>query len=273
MKISVLMSVYAKEKPKYLVSALNSIKNQSIKPNEFIIVKDGLLSSKLDEVLNQFKNDCKEFNIIFIQLKKNLGLGLALQEGLKHCNYEWIMRMDSDDISRPDRIEIMKKEIINDNFNHDIYGSHLEEFMDFSDKKQSRIVKLTHNEILLDLRKKNPMNHVTIFGNKKSIIDSGGYKDFKSFEDYYLWARMMKNNYKFKNINKVTVDVRIGELMFEKRRGWFYFKQEFYMQKYLYKSNLTSSYDFFVNSILRCSVRLLPIFIIEKIYNIYRKNN
>lgn len=265
------MSVFNKEKPKYLYEALNSIKNQSVKPDEFVIVKDGPLSIELDKVLFKFKKSCSDFEIILIQLKKNIGLGLALNYGMKFCNYEWIMRMDSDDISRPNRIDIMKKGILQDNFSHDVYGSHYEEFFDNSNNKQTRRVKLLHDDILFDLRKKNPMNHVTIFAKKQSIIDSGGYKDFKSFEDYFLWARMLKNGYRFKNIDDVTVDVRIGELMFEKRRGLFYFKQEFLMQKFLFKSKLTSVFDFCINSSIRCSVRLLPIFLIKILYNISRK--
>ena len=273
MKISVLMSVYAKEKPQYLTEALNSILVQTVKPNEFVIVKDGLLPSDLDEVITQFESRCTEFNVIIIQLSRNLGLGLALNEGLKECHFDWILRMDSDDISRNNRIEIMKIAVLEDGKAHDVYGSHLEEFMDFRDLKQRRMVKLTHDQILADLRVKNPMNHVTILAKRQSIQRAGGYQDFKSFEDYYLWARMLKLGYKFKNIDCITVNVRIGEMMFEKRRGWFYFKQEFRMQKFLYQSNLTSGIDFTFNTILRCSVRLFPVWVIEIVYNFYRKKN
>mgnify|MGYP000277045847 FL=1 len=271
MRISVLMSVYEKEKAEYLLEALNSIKNQSVKVDEFIIVKDGLLTLELDDVLSEFKENCKDLKIVIVQLKINIGLGLALNEGLKFCNYEWIMRMDSDDISRINRVEIMKRGVLNDNFKHDVYGSHYEEFFDNSKNRQTRKVKLLHDDILLELRKKNPMNHVTILANKQCIIDSGGYKDFKSFEDYFLWARMLKRGFKFMNIDATTVEVRIGELMFKKRRGWFYFKQEFQMQKYLFESKLTSIFDFCVNCSIRCSVRLFPIFLIKIIYKISRK--
>ena len=271
MKISVLMSVYIKEKPLYLIEALNSIRNQSIKVDEFIIVKDGLLTTELNDVLSEFKESCKDFKVVLVQLKKNHGLGIALNEGLKFCNYDWILRMDSDDISRINRVQIMREGVEKDNFSHDVYGSHIEEFFDNSKIRQTRKVKLLHKDISLALRKKNPMNHVTILAKKQSLLDIGGYKDFKSFEDYFLWARMIKNNFKFMNIDDITVDVRIGELMFKKRRGWFYFKQEFLMQKYLFNSNLTSIFDFCINCLIRCSVRLFPIFLIKIIYNISRR--
>ena len=79
-KYTVLMSVYYKEKPDYLSLSIESILNQTVKPDEFIIIKDGPLTPELDEVIDTFVNMHPDlFNIITNEV--NLGLGLALAKG------------------------------------------------------------------------------------------------------------------------------------------------------------------------------------------------
>ena len=55
-KYTVLMSVYYKEKPDYLSLSIESMLNQTVKPDEFIIIKDGPLTPELDEVIDTFVN-------------------------------------------------------------------------------------------------------------------------------------------------------------------------------------------------------------------------
>ena len=96
LKYTVLMSVYCKEKPEYLSLSIESMLNQTVKPDEFIIVKDGPLTTELDEVINNFVTAYpKMFNIIVNET--NLGLGPALAKGIENSKNELIARMDSDD--------------------------------------------------------------------------------------------------------------------------------------------------------------------------------
>ena len=111
MKFSVLISVYNKERPDFLEKSLKSIwDEQTLKPNEIVLVKDGVLTKELDEIINKFSIDSP---LKIIPLSKNMGLGFALNEGLKYCSYEYVARMDSDDIAKPKRFEkqlmILKK--------------------------------------------------------------------------------------------------------------------------------------------------------------------
>ena len=101
---SVLMSVYHKEKPVQLEQAIESIQMQTLPASDFVLVCDGPLSSDLDDVIKREKEKMgKILNIV--RLPQNVGLGRALNEGIKHCRCELVARMDSDDISYPDRCE------------------------------------------------------------------------------------------------------------------------------------------------------------------------
>ena len=104
MKFSVLMSVYKNEKAEYLNTALKSIVNQSLMPNEIIIVKDGILTDELDKCLDDFY-EAYENIVKVIPFAENRGLGLALRDGVLACSNEYIARMDTDDIAFSNRFE------------------------------------------------------------------------------------------------------------------------------------------------------------------------
>lgn len=96
-KFSVLMSLYYKEKPEYLKECLESLINQTVKADEWLIVKDGPLTEELELVLKEYEE--KYPNLIhYVVFEKNQGLGLALKAGVSACNNELIARMDTDDI-------------------------------------------------------------------------------------------------------------------------------------------------------------------------------
>ena len=102
-KFSLLMSVYKNEKSEYLRLSLESIwNNQIVKPTQIVIIKDGPLTLKLNELLNDFSIIAP---VDFIVNDNNIGLSASLNKGLKACKYDLVARMDSDDIAYPERFE------------------------------------------------------------------------------------------------------------------------------------------------------------------------
>ena len=97
-KFSVLMSVYCKEKPEFFDRALASIYDQTVKADEWVIVKDGPITAELEEVIDKYAA-YPDITIKQVQLETNMGLGLALAHGVPECSNELIARMDTDDIS------------------------------------------------------------------------------------------------------------------------------------------------------------------------------
>lgn len=256
-QFSVLISIYKKEKAEYLKQALQSIINQTLKPTEIVIVKDGLLTTELDECIENFQIQYpKLFEIL--AFKENRGLGLALRDGVKACKYEYIARMDSDDISRPDRFE-KQFNYIQKHPETALLGTWITEFSK-DEKKPDTITELPckHLEIIKFAKRRNPFRHMTVIYKKQLVIDSGNYRDFLWFEDYDLWIRMLQKGYITANIPEYLVNVRADKDMFARRGGWQYLKQDLRFQKYLKKINFISYKKYISNIIIRATVRIIP---------------
>lgn len=104
MQFSVLMSLYIKEKPEYARACFDSLLNQTVLADEWVIVEDGSLTDELYALLDEYENNQPGL-IKRVQLKENQKLGKALREGMLHCTYEIITRKDTDDIAGKDRFE------------------------------------------------------------------------------------------------------------------------------------------------------------------------
>ena len=101
---SFLMSVYKKENAANLRTAMDSMWNQTIPTNDFVLVCDGPLTIELDTVIDEMiQAHGKYLNVV--RLKENKDLGYALNVGIEHCKNALVARMDSDDISFPNRFE------------------------------------------------------------------------------------------------------------------------------------------------------------------------
>ena len=87
-KFSVLMSLYYKEKPEYVKECFESLLTQTVKADEWVIVEDGPLTDELYAVLNEYEGKYPEL-INRVALKENVGLGMALREGVTHCKNEY----------------------------------------------------------------------------------------------------------------------------------------------------------------------------------------
>lgn len=166
-----------------------------------------------------------------IRQEENAGLGRSLGIALENCSFDLVARMDSDDISLPYRFAV-QMDVFEKEPETDIVGGYISEFVgDPENITGIREVELCDSEIRADMRSRCAMNHVSVMFRKGSVESAGGYLDWYSNEDYYLWIRMMENGCKFRNVPYVLVNVRTGEGMSSRRGGWRYFKSEQGIQK------------------------------------------
>lgn len=235
---SVLMSVYAKENPKFLISAIESMRSQTLPFHDFVLVCDGPLpDSLMDAVFHEKKLIGSSFTLV--RLPDNRGLGPALNNGLKYCQCDLVARMDSDDISESDRCE---KEItcFENNPELSIVSGFLTEFeSNPSIPGPIRHVPESDAEIKDFAKSRNPFNHPCVMYRKSAVQKAGGYQSsYPYFEDYDLWLRMIWSGTKGYNLQENLLFMRTGNGMYKRRSG----KEHFISAQKLFQAMLRKGF-------------------------------
>lgn len=265
MPFSVLMSLYTKERPGFLRQSLDSIFNQTLRAVEVVLVEDGPLTPELYAILDSFQQKYPELKRI--KIAKNGGLGNALNEGLKYCSNELVIRMDSDDVCFENRFEKQVR-FMTKHSEIDISSCWIEEFeINIDNVKSIKKVPGTHEEIEKYICKRNPLNHPAVIFKKSAVEKAGGYQHFPLFEDWYLWARMMKAGARFANLQECLLHFRTSPEMFKRRGGVKYAMDSTRFQWELHKLGLVSSFGALKASILRGAVYLMPNSIRQLVYS------
>lgn len=218
-KYSVLMSVYKNDDPDFLRIALESIYDQQTrKPDEIVVVFDGPLNDRLYAVLDEFKKGREEV-VKYYPQEVNRGLGEALRIGSELCTGDYLLRMDSDDISDKERFA-KQMAYVEAHPDVDGLGGDIAEFNEdpFMEETRMRVCPANHEDIVKMAKKRNPMNHVTACIKKSALMKSGGYQTLLLLEDYLLWLNMIVAGCKLANINETMVYVRVGN-GFDNKRG------------------------------------------------------
>lgn len=271
-KYSVLMSVYHKEQPEYLRDSINSMLNQTIEPDEIILVKDGPLTEALEKVIYEYK-DNPILNVV--ELKENVGLGEALNIGLTKCKNEIVARMDTDDIARSDRCEKQLIELLN-NDSLSVVGTAINEFINDPENVVSyKGVVENNSDIIRKMKFRNPMNHPSVMYKKSDVMKVGSYKHWFLNEDYYLWIRMAQAGLTFKNIDSPLVYMRVTNETYLRRGGWKYFLTQKKLFDYMLENKFINVFEYLYNNIIRFIARnLIPNELRKILYlKILRKSN
>jgi glycosyltransferase involved in cell wall biosynthesis len=251
------MSVYHRENAEYLRTAMDSIWNQTIPTDDFILVCDGPLNEGLDAVIDDMQATHPD-TLHVVRLKTNGGLGNALNIGIKHCKHELVARMDSDDISRPDRCERQLK-VFQEHPDVSICSGIVEEFIvSTSEIEARRVPPETQNEIVQFAKKRNPFNHPCVMYKKTAVEAAGGYQDFYLLEDYYLWIRMLQKGSVGYNLQEPLLWMRAGSDMYKRRAGWKYAQSQKSLFKYMKDSGLISGSQYMQSVAVRTVSSITP---------------
>ena len=266
---SVLLSLYHKENFLALDQCFQSIwKDQTIQPDEIILVLDGPIGEELSQCVQKWQQIIGK-SLSVIPLSQNVGLGKALNKGLEHCSNEWVFRMDTDDISKPDRF---KKQIqfIKKNPEVVLFSGQILEFNENpSDADILKSVPTEHTDIIKFAQKRSPFNHMTV-AYKKSVIEAvGGYQHHLFMEDYNLWLRVIGAGYRVGNHPDILLYARVGNGMHARRKGLEYVNSELQLLKLKKELKLQDPIHANILFLLRSSFRLLPSSLLGKIYNTF----
>lgn len=267
-KYSVLMSLYIKEDPAFLRQAVDSILNQTAKPHEIVIVQDGPLTEELYAVVEEYVQAEPElFHIV--KSEKNIGLGLALNLGLKECRNELVARMDTDDIAKPQRCEKQLKA-----FEEDpglaIVGAYVDEFHDTPEQVVStRAVPQTHEEIYQFAKKRSAFNHPAVMYRKSKVLEFSGYSDLRRNQDVDLFGRMLFGGCKARNIGESLLWFRSNDALARRRKSWENTKSYIDTIKRFWKMGYASFTDYMIVAAAQTVMFLLPVKLQHWVYKTF----
>lgn len=213
------MSLYIKEKPEYLELAIKSMVDQTLKPDEIVIVKDGEITPELHAVLERYTDKYPELFQI-VGYEKNRGLGLALNYGLKYCKNDLVARMDTDDIAKPERCEKQVK-AFEKYPDYAIIGSAVDEFYGTTDNVTGRrVVPSNHKEIYEFAKRRSAFNHPSVMYRKSKVLEFGGYGNLRRNQDVDLFGRMLFDGCKAANFKESLLWFRSDENLAKRRKSW-----------------------------------------------------
>lgn len=253
-KFSVCMSVYKNDNITDFVNAVMSVYNQSIRPNEIILVIDGPVSKDMYDTIRTLENNLSIMKVL--PLEQNMGHAVARQTGLEAANNDLCAIMDADDLSVPDRFEKQLK-VFKEHQEVSVVGGLINEFIHSSDNVVgTRWVPERDAAIKQYMKSRCPMNLVSVMMKKDDVMKVGGYQDWYCEEDYYLWIRLSLAGCKFYNIQENLVNVRVGDEMYHRRGGIKYFKSEAKLQKYMLDRKIISWLRYIYNILIRFVIQV-----------------
>lgn len=267
-KFAVLLSVYNKESARYLDEALSSVwDSQTLKPTQVVLVQDGPLTSMLYEIIESWKEKLGN-TLTLVPLSQNGGLAAALNEGLKHCRYDLVARMDTDDVACPKRFEL-QVEFMVQNPEITVCSGQVEEYSaDMQRLLSVRRLPLSHRGIRKFAESRNPISHPCVIFRKQAVMSVGGYPPIYP-EDYPLWVLMLNKGYKFNNLPNILLKMRLGD-EFMVRRGWRFFQGEIEVFKFMLNIGFLTKARFLLNIFQRGFVRLAPVWVRKVLYRYVR---
>ncbi len=260
---ALLISVYDGDRPEYVRRALRSaVADQTVRPDQVIIVRDGPVRADLAECLDDITATCV-IPVTFVPLEHNGGLGPALDRGLAASWFDVVARMDADDIAMPHRFAVQLPLMAE----ADIVGSGLLEFVADTDQiVGQRVPPVDPGRIARYARMHDPFNHPTVVYRRQAVLAAGGYGDHPLMEDYALFARMIQGGARTANVAEPLVFYRVGETAFKRRGGTALLRSELRLQREFRRSGFTSPSEYVRNVLVRGGYRLIPWWLRRAVY-------
>ncbi len=264
-----MMTVYDKELPANLNESMESMLMQSYPPKEFVLVCDGKLTCELNIIAKSFQSEFKDIFKI-VRIDENIGVGPANNEGIASCSYDYIVKMDSDDISLPERCaKQMMLFAVHPEL--DIVGTYAEEFDSESGETIGiRKTPIKQEDILKYAKRRTPFNRQTIAFRKSFAQKIGGYSDLKLCEDYEFMVRMLQNGAQGQNIPEPLVRYRVSQADLCRRKNWEMTKGFIKVRKIIYDSGFSSLKDFLLPVTAQLGLFILPSSVTKKFYKYLR---
>ena len=267
--IAVLLSVYKNDRAEFLRLSIDSILNQSYKNIILYIGVDGTIGEKLYKCLEQYEQE-KRVNIVYFP--ENRGLAVVLNDLLilcKEANIEYIVRMDADDISVPNRLAnqvnylLLHPEV-------DVVGGRIEEINEQSERNGKSVTyPLTHQECFKFFRYRDPLAHPAVMFRKSFFDKAKGYRnEYRKNQDTMLWFDGFMNGCIFANLDETVLLFRVTDDFYKNRRNGFKRAKKMLKDRFMINKSLHYDWSAYLFSFLMFIMTLTPPFLKKFLYRI-----
>jgi glycosyltransferase involved in cell wall biosynthesis len=255
-EFSVLMSVWRGDDPSFVEAAFRSaVHDQTRRPDDVVVVQDGPVPPRLRRTVDELIAS-SPVPTTLLALDANVGLGVALDQGMAACAHDIVARMDADDIALPHRFAVQVPLVEG---GVDLLGSSLLEFgNDPADIVGRRVPPIDPEEIARYARFHQPFNHPTVVYRRRVVEAAGGYRHLALMEDYLLFAKMIAQGARVANVAEPLVLYRVGAGAYARRGGITVLRSEWHLQRRLLEMGFTSRRQFVRNVVVRGGYRLVP---------------
>lgn len=253
---SLLLPVYAGDRPEYFLKAFSStVDAQARPPAQVVIVQDGPVPEALSDAVRQAIASTAVPTVHEV-IAENVGLAEALTRGLQLCDHDIVARMDADDISLPERFA-RQLPLIESGL--DLIGTGMYEFLDdVGTIVGSREPRTDAAEIATFARFADPFSHPTVVYRRSAVERAGGYQPLGLMEDYWLFARMIASGAKVGNIAEPLVMYRVGDGAYARRGGLAQWRSEMAIQRAFRSIGFTTVGQYLRNVVVRGGYRFVP---------------
>jgi amylovoran biosynthesis glycosyltransferase AmsE len=255
--ISALLSAYIGTRPEELEECLQSIHAQTLHADEVVLLFDGPVKGMVREIVSQYRETLNIRNIVFPTQR---GLGLALRDGVQACQFDYIARVDTDDVSVPTRFQV-QVEFMESHPQISVVGGALAERYVWGSKEHVRVRRLPAKpaELKRYALYRNPLNHQTVLMRRQDVVAAGNYVHCPWFEDYHLWARILASGGKVANLDAVLASTAVEADYFRRRGGLDYLKAEINLIGHFNTMQFQSRAQSLRFLLPRVPARLLPV--------------
>ena len=218
-KVAVIMSLYKSDELKFVKLAIESVLSQTFRDFDYYIQYDGFVQKNVDDYLSSIKDD----RVHISRRVENKGLAYSLNELLAvvmPMQYDFIARMDADDISMPERFE---KQIafMDTHPETECLGTWAIEIKSDGSEYYRKQMPETHEGCWNQFMIRDCLIHPTVMFRRSYIVKAGVYSlDTYFGEDTMMWAQGFSAGCKFANVPEYLFKFRLNDDFFNRRRGW-----------------------------------------------------
>lgn len=263
-KIAVLMSVYRNDRLSFVRMAVESILVQSYQNFDFYILYDGPVDEEVDAYISGLKDERLKIR----KRAENRGLAQSLNDLLSIVmpkGYQYIARMDADDISELNRFERQVK-YYECHPEVECLGSWAIEIKSDGSEYFRKQMPETHSGCKELFRKRDCMIHPTVMFTR-SYIEKAGFYSLDTYfgEDTMMWAQGFASGCIFANVPEYLFRFRLDDNFFARRRGWKHAKAIFILR---HKVNRMLHYGLLADlwALAYAGAKMMPTCILNLIY-------